>query len=107
MGRASEGLSGSRGRVAGGQLSWVLGTLGKVRFFVGAKSPQSELPGDSLGKEHSPHSLGVSIQVLRALARGDRTPLAAAPPAALAQLELPGGTCGPEVGVPAPHPLAM
>ena len=49
-------------RVAGGQLSWVLGTLGKVRFFVEVKSLQSELPGDSLGKGHSPHSLGVSIQ---------------------------------------------
>lgn len=35
MGRAGEDLSGSRGRVAGGQLYSVLG-LGTVRFFVSA-----------------------------------------------------------------------
>lgn len=53
---------------------------------------------ETLGKGHSPHSLGVSIQVLRAPVRGDRTPLAVAPPAALAQLGLPGGTCGQRWG---------
>lgn len=104
MGRAGKGLSGSRGRVAGGQLYLVLGTLGTVRFFVGEKSLQSEHPGypeqgaqPTLpgGLHPSPESPGEAPLWPHWT---HRTPLAAAPPAALAQLGLPGGTCGERWG---------
>ena len=81
-----------------------LGTLGTVRFFVGEKSLQSEHPGypeqgaqPTLpgGLHPSPESPGEAPLWPHWT---HRTPLAAAPPAALAQLGLPGGTCGERWG---------